>query len=281
MYAVTGASGQLGRLVLKHLFTLVPAQQIIATTRTPHDLADLAASGVDVRQADFDDPNGLPAAFAGATRLLLISTPMQRVAQHIAAIDAAVSAGVAHIVYTSGINAAPESSAIVQQVHGATEAALAASHLTWTALRNCYYAEFLPRFIGLLQDGDLVHLPPGVAKVAWVTREDCARTAAFVLAGKADLAGPHDVTGPEAVSLAEVIERWSRATGSAVASDIMPEEQLRAFVLAKGLPASLANIMVDIAIWANREGFAVTDTVERVTGSKPVPVEVAFTQAAA
>lgn len=281
MYAVSGASGQLGRLVLKHLLTLVPPHQIIATTRTPHDVADLATSGVDVRRADFTDPTGLPAAFAGVTRLLLISTPMQRVVEHTAAIDAAVSAGVSHIVYTSGINAAPTSPALVQQVHGLTEVALSASYVPWTALRNSYYAEFLPRLIDLLRDGEYVHLPPGEAKVAWVTREDCARTAAFALAGMADLTGPLDVTGPEAVSLAEAVQRWSRIAGHAVTSDIVPEEQLRAFVLAKGLPASFSTILADIAIWANREGYAVADTVERVTGSPPAPIEVAFTQATA
>ncbi|MBA3822294.1 MAG: NAD(P)H-binding protein [Ktedonobacterales bacterium] len=279
MYAVSGASGQLGRLVLKHLLTLVPAQQIVATTRTLHTIADVAASGIAVRQADFTDPRSLPTAFADVTRLLLISTPGQRAEEHTTAIAAAVRAGVTHIIYTSGINASPTSPALVQQVHGVTEAALAATSLPWTALRNSYYAEFLPRFIDLLQEGKVVHLPPGQAGVAWVTREDCARTAAFVLAGTADLRGPLDVTGPEAVSLAEVIHRWSGITGRAVTIDILPDEHVRAFVMAKGLPASFATSMVDIAIWANREGFAVTNTVEQITGRPPAPIEVVLTQA--
>src|ERR1700733_2138489 len=109
MYAVSGASGQLGRLVIKHLLTLVPANQIVAPTRNPHKLEDLAVLGVVVRKADFSDPDGLPVAFEGVTRLHIISADAigQRVEQHKAAIDAAARAGVRFIVYTSGIGADP------------------------------------------------------------------------------------------------------------------------------------------------------------------------------
>jgi len=103
MYALTRASGQLGRLVLKHLLTQVPANQVIATTRDPQKLADIAAKGVVVRHADFSDPATLAKAFEGATRLLIISTNVvgQRVEGHKAAVAGAVVAGVSHIVYTS------------------------------------------------------------------------------------------------------------------------------------------------------------------------------------
>ena len=112
MYALTGASGYLGRLVVKHLLTWVPANQVIATTRHPEQLADIAAQGVVVRYADFSDPATLPAAFAGATRLLLISTEVvgRRVAEHKAAIAGAVAAGVSHILYTSAPKADPNAS---------------------------------------------------------------------------------------------------------------------------------------------------------------------------
>ena len=112
MYALTGANGHLGRLVIKHLLTHVPADQILATTRTPEHLADLAAQGVVVRRADFTNPATLPAAFAGSTRLLIISTDTigQRVEQHKAAIEAAASVGVGHIVYTSSPHADPNAS---------------------------------------------------------------------------------------------------------------------------------------------------------------------------
>jgi len=284
MYAVSGASGQLGRLVVKHLLTLVPARQIIATTRNPAGLEDLAAQGVVVRKADFSNPASLQAAFEGVTRLLIISTDVvgQRVDLHKTAIEAAARARVSHIVYTSAIGAEPTSAEIIQREHGLTEAALAASGVKWTALRNSYYAEVLPSLIDILQDGSQVHLPEGQAKVNWVTREDCARTAAFVLAGKSDLEGPADVTGPEAVSLAEVVQRRSSISGRVTTIVVSPDKELLALAVAKGLPEPVANLMVGIAIWANRVGYAaVADTVERTTGTRPTPIDAVFTLATA
>ena len=103
MYALTGANGQLGRLALQHLLMLVPADQIIATTRNPHQFDDFETRGVVVRHADFADPATLRTAFAGVKSLLIISTNNigHRVEQHRAAVEAAALAGVRHIVYTS------------------------------------------------------------------------------------------------------------------------------------------------------------------------------------
>ena len=137
---VTGASGQLGRRVITHLVQThrVAAQNIIATTRKPEALADLAAQGVVVRSADFDDPVSLAKAFAGADRLLLISTdaldrPGRRLEQHVNAVNAAVKAGVKHVVYTSMPRPDPGSPIPFAPDHLGTEKALASSPLGWTA----------------------------------------------------------------------------------------------------------------------------------------------------
>ena len=144
---VTGASGHLGRQVVELLLD-THAGHIIATTRNPEKLADLAARGVEVRGADFDDPESLPAAFAGAERLLLISTDAadgtdRRARQHIHAVKAAEQAGVAHVLYTSLINPGPESPILIAPDHAATEQALAESALDWTVLRNNMYTDYL------------------------------------------------------------------------------------------------------------------------------------------
>ena len=146
---VTGASGQLGRRVLAHLLDTcaVPPARLIAVTRDPAKLADFAARGVEVRRGDFDDPGSLGEAFKGAGRLLLISTdaldtPGRRLAQHQAAIAAAKTAGVRHIVYTSMPN--PDGSPIpFAPDHLGTEQALALSGRGWTILRNAWYFENL------------------------------------------------------------------------------------------------------------------------------------------
>jgi NAD(P)H dehydrogenase (quinone) len=277
MYALTGANGQLGRLVIKHLLTLVPADQIIATTRKPESLADLAAQGVVVRRADFTDPTTLPTAFAGATRLLIISTDIigQRVEQHKAAIAGAVAAGVGHIVYTSAPGANPNASHPILAEHGQTEVALAASGVQWTALRNSFYAEALKDMAGLLLVNGQLLIPEGTAKHSWVTREDCARAAAGALAGKLTDLGPVDVTGPEALSFADLAQRFSSISGHTVAAQVLPEQEILAQVVAKGVPQEAAGFVVGFVSWVAREvSTTPTDTVERASGTRPSPVDV-------
>ncbi len=104
---VTGASGQFGRAAAERLITLIPPSELILTTRRPEQLADLAAKGAQVRFADFDDPASLATAFAGGTKMLLISTARagSRLQQHKNAVEAGKGAGVSHIAYTSFVNA--------------------------------------------------------------------------------------------------------------------------------------------------------------------------------
>src|SRR5215207_578206 len=140
---VSGASGHLGRQVVENLLGRVAPSSIVATTRSPERLADVAARGVIVRHADFDDDASLDAAFAGVDRALLISTdsldkPGQRVAQHRRAIKAFARAGVKHLAYTSIVN--PVGSLItLSKDHAETERALAESGLHYTVLRNNMY----------------------------------------------------------------------------------------------------------------------------------------------
>ncbi len=278
MYALTGASGHLGQLALKHLLTLVPANQIIATARDPQKLAEFAAQGVIVRRADFTDPAALPAAFEGAERLLIISTDIigQRVALHKAAIDAAVAAGVKHIVYTSAADADPNSSAPIQMDHGLTEAALAASGVAWTALRNGYYAEVLTDFqlLNTLQVGNQFLIPAGDVKPSWITREDCARSAAYVLAGRSTITGPVELTGPEALGFSDIVQRWAGVDGPALTVSVLSDEELVAQLIAKGLPEQATGMTVGLAIWLVRVGTTkVTDAVVKITGTKPTSID--------
>ena len=277
MYALTGASGHLGRLVIKHLLTYVPADQIIATTRQPEQLADLTAQGIVVRRADFADPTTLPAAFAGVERLLIISTAVvgQRVKEHKAAIEAATSAGVRHIVYTSGPYANPNASHPILAEHGQTEAALAASGVPWTALRNSFYSDQIRDYFGLLWVNGQLLIPEGSAKHSWVAREDCARAAAGTLAGNIADVGPLDVTGPEALSFADLVQRYSSLSGRSITAKALPEPEILAQVVAKGVPQDTANFVVGFVNWVAREvPTTPTDTVKRASGTEPTSVDV-------
>lgn len=277
MYALTGANGQLGRLVLKHLLTQVPAHQIIATTRDPQKLADIEALGVVVRRADFSDPETLPLAFAEATSLLIISTDAvgERVEGHKAAITGALAAGVSHIVYTSAPYADPNAAHPILADHGRTEVALAASGVRWTALRNSFYAEVLKDLVSLLLVDDHVLIPEGSSTHSWVTREDCARAAAGALLGKLNVTGSVDVTGPEALTFTDVVQHFARIAGRPVTPRVLSDDEIVAQVVAKGVPAEAAGFMVGLAGWiASGVSPAPTDIVERASGTRPSSIDV-------
>ncbi len=273
---VTGASGQLGRRVVELLLEK-GAGKIVAGTRTPEKLADLAARGVDVRHADFDDPTGLKAALAGVDRVLIISTdaihqPGQRLAQHKAAVAAAASAGVKHAVYTSMPN--PETSPVVfAPDHLGTEQALKASGMSWTILRDCWYTDFLvPTLAAAVASGKLVSAT-GQGGAPFVTREDCAQDCAAALASTDTSNRTFNITGPDLVTYAELAKLASELTGHAVTfTPVEPAERI-AQLIAAGTPEGIAKLLVSsqIAIAQGKMGTPTT-AVKELTGREPMSV---------
>ena len=254
------------------------AGKLVTTTRSPEKLSDLAARGVEVRKADFDDPTTLAAAFAGVDRLLLISTdalayPGQRIAQHKAAIDAAVAAGVKHLLYTSFVRTEPGNPAIVAADHYATEQALAASPLDWTILRNNLYSEVLlmslPQVVAM---GQLISAGNG-GKTAYVTREDCARAAAAALAIQTTGRSTLNITGPQALSDAEIAQLAGEVSGRPVQFVPVSIEDKRNGMIGAGLPPMVADIMLSFEA-ATAQGFVgdVSTAVADLTGIAPQSV---------
>jgi NAD(P)H dehydrogenase (quinone) len=270
---VTGASGHLGRRVLE-LLLAQGTRSIVATTRTPESLADFAAKGVEVRRADFDEEAGLAAAFAGVTRALLVSTdaldrPGRRLAQQRAAVRALEVAGVEHVVYTSLVGPVGSSIAIAPD-HAGTEAAIIESRMGSTILRNNLYAELLLGSLPpALASGRLVDAR-GRGKVAWVTREDCARAAAAALldgtAGRRIL----DVTGPAALDGDELAAIASEVFGRSIEHLSIPLDALVDGMVAHGMPRPIAEVYAtfDVAI-AKGELAGPSDGVQRLTGRAP------------
>jgi NAD(P)H dehydrogenase (quinone) len=274
---VTGASGQLGRRVLELLLAR-DAGPLVAVTRAPAKLADLAARGVDVRRGDFDDEAGLAAAARGASRALLISTdaldrPGHRLAQHQAAIRAFAAAGVAHVVYTSCPNPYVGSPVGVADDHRRTEEALAATGLDFTILRNNLYIDLqlhaLPRAVA---SGQLVDAR-GDGAIAWVTRDDCARAAAAALAATTGGRRTLDVTGPAAITSAELARIAADVTGRPVVHVPVALDALVAGMVASGMPEPIARLYASFDAGAARGDFATaTATVEQLTGARPQSV---------
>jgi NAD(P)H dehydrogenase (quinone) len=278
---VTGASGNLGRAVLDALLEK-KASPIVATTRDPSKLKAYADRGVEVRAASFDDPASMAKAFQGADRALLISTdaidkPGHRPAQHIAAIKAMETAGVKHVIYTS-LPDPQHSSTLIAKDHADTEAALVASKLTHTILRNNMYLHMQP-FPQALQSGEFVDAR-GSGATAFVTREDCARAAAGALAD-ATLTSREvlDVTGPEALNSDQLAALLTEIFKKPVKHVSVPTAAMKDGLMKHGLPAPIADVIVsfDIAI-SKGELARITDTVQRFSG-KPAQSVRAYLQA--
>ena len=273
---VTGASGHLGRRVVELLLEKSPGK-IGAGTRKTEKLADLAARGVEVRHADFEDPKGLEAALAGVDRVLIISTdaidrPGRRLAQHKAAVAAAASAGVKHAVYTSMPN--PETSPVVfAPDHLGTEQALKASGMSWTILRNCWYTDFLiPTLAPAVASGKLI-AATGQGGAPFVTREDCAQAAAAALASSETGNKTWNITGPDLVTYTELAKLTSELTGRSVEFVAVTADERTAQLIAAGTPEPIAKLLVSsqVAMSQGKMGTPAT-AVKELTGRAPMRV---------
>jgi NAD(P)H dehydrogenase (quinone) len=281
-FLVTGAGGQLGRRVLELLVQSKPGR-LIATTRNPDKLAEFARQGVEVRKADFGDAASLSDAFSGADRLLLVSTdelatPGKRLAQHRAAVAAAEKAGVKHVVYTSAPTTYPTSGGSLTDDHFWTEQALIGSKLDWTILRNGLYTDLLLMGLPHAVTTGQLFTATGAAGRNYVTREDCAQTAAAALL---KATGKHvlNVNGPSPVTQDEVAAVASEVTGKKVTHIAVSPDDLRKGLTGAGLPPFLVEALVAFDIDAARGYHAINaPTVQELTGRAPTSVRAFLTE---
>ncbi|KZM49229.1 SDR family oxidoreductase [Labrenzia sp. OB1] len=245
MIAVTGANGQLGRLVLKHLAALTD-EPIRALVRSPEKAQDLAGGKITVVKADYDDPATLPAALEGIDRLLLISGSEigKRTPQHAAVIDAARSAGVGFIAYTSLLNV-PGSSLVLAKEHIATEQNLGDSGIPHALLRNGWYVEnFAGAIAGALAHGAVVGAS-GDGKFAAAGREDYAEAAARIIAGSDLSTRALELAGHPAFTLGDLAAELSRQSGREIPFTNLPEEAYAGVLVQAGLPDGFAATLAD------------------------------------
>jgi NAD(P)H dehydrogenase (quinone) len=268
---ITGASGQLGSGILRHCLERVPARDLVAITRQPAKIASVAARGVDVREGDFAKP-GLEHAFRGVDRLLIIPgsdlTPDVRPRQHRGAVDAAVAAGVRHIIYISSVGVRPGPPDGILETHWATEQAVIHSGLPWTFVRMNIYTDFLADNVKrALSTG--VYAAPAGAPYAYVVRDDLAAAAAAVLTTPGHQGITYHATGPVSVTHADVAGAASRAAGKPIQFSGLSLDQWQAGLTAAGLPSML----VDVLMRSTRAGAAgafdlVTGDIERLSGRR-------------
>ena len=274
MIVITGASGQLGRLVITELLKTVPASQIVAAVRHPGKASDLAALGVELRVADYNEPATLDSAFADADRLLLISSSEvgQRVAQHRNVIDAAKRAKVGLIAYTSILHADSSPLALAAE-HQQTEALLKASGVPHVLLRNGWYTEnYLASIPPALQHGVFIG-SAGDGRIASAARADYAAAAAAVLT-RADQAGKvYELAGDEAYTLSELAAQITRQSGKTVAYQNLSQADFRAALLGAGLPEPIADLLAASDVGAAQGGlFDDSHQLSRLIGRPTTPL---------
>ncbi|CAA2106896.1 Quinone oxidoreductase 2 [Methylobacterium bullatum] len=246
---VTGASGQLGRLVIAALLERVPAGAVVAGVRSLEGEAAQALRdrGVGVRVADYARPETLADAFRGIERLLLISSSEigQRVAQHETVIAAAKAAGIGRLVYTSLLHADTSPLSLAGE-HRATEAAIAASGLPATILRNGWYTEnYTASIPGALAGGAFLG-SAGDGRIASAARADFAEAAALVLTGDGHDGRTYELAGDEAYTLADLAAELSRQTGRDIPYRDLPQSDYASLLKSFGLPDILAD---SLAAW--------------------------------
>ena len=275
--AITGASGNLGRRVTEVLLDEhgIEASDLILVTRSPDELSDVAATGAQVRFGDFDQPGSLGPAFADADKALIISTSEvgTRVPGHRAAIDAAVAAGARSIAYTSGINPSDSNPIAAMWEHRQTEDHLRATAHGWTCLRYSVFAEIL---LGgaeaALATGSHV-TNEGDGRVSYVARDDCARTAAAVLASDRHDGKIYDVTGPAGLSPDDVAALYSELGGRPVeVVHVDDETYAQGLIEHAGMSRPVAEFYASFGTGARR-GYsaAVSHAVLVLTGRAPRP----------
>ena len=238
---VTGATGRLGRLVVEQLLERCAPADLVAIVRDPGKAGEIAAKGVEVRTATYDDPASLAAAVQGLDRLLLISSSEmgKRVPQHKNVIDAARAAGVQLVVYTSAPKAAT-SSLLVAPEHKATEECLAASGLSYTVLRNNWYTEnYSQQIKDACESGEVVAAAGG-GRVASATRLDYAEGAAVVLTSDGHEGRVYELSGDHAWDFDELAATIAEASGKACAYRAVTVEDMVAVLSAAGLDAGAA-----------------------------------------
>lgn len=237
---ITGASGAFGRMATERLLTRMQPSQLVLVTRNPAGLADFAKRGATVRFGDFDKPESLRAAFAGADKLLLISTldvGERRRRQHQAAVEGAVAAGVRHVIYTSSVGIHPHSPAFVIADHLFTEELLRRSGMQFTFMRDAQYAEVITTMMA----------PPAVASGEWfssagdgcmafVSKQDCVESAVAVLTTPGHEGAVYEITGPELLSFEDCARIAAQVSGKPIRFVSISHEAMQARFDAAGVP---------------------------------------------
>lgn len=247
MIAVTGANGQLGQLVIKHLLTKTDASNIAALVRNPEQVDELNKLGVNVRKADYNEAETLNTALEGVETLLLISSSAvgSRVPQHQAVINAAEKQGIKHLVYTSILRADINPMQLAKE-HKETEKLLSESSLQTVILRNGWYTENYTQGMPAILENNAVVGVSVNGKIHSATRDDYAEAAANVLVNaQAHIGNVYELAGDNGFTLTEFAQEVAKQTNKDIAYHAMPEQEYKNLLVNVGLPEGFAGALAD------------------------------------
>ncbi len=276
--AVTGATGQLGRIIIEKLKEKVPATDIVALVRSPEKAADL---GVTARAADYTRPDTLRAALIGVDTVLLISSNEigQRAVQHGNVIEAAKAVGVGRIFYTSLLHADTSPLDLAPE-HVETESALKASGIAHTILRNGWYAENYTGSIGGAVAGGAFIGSAGGAKISAAPRLDYAEAAVAALTGTGHDGKTYELAGDNAWTLADLAAEISKQTGKAIPYKDLPAADYAAALTGFGLPDGLAAAIAGWDVGASKGAlFDDGKQLAALIGRPTTPLSVSVAEA--
>ncbi|QNL51059.1 SDR family oxidoreductase [Olivibacter sp. SDN3] len=277
---ITGATGQLGRLVVEKLKEKTPADNLIALVRSPQKAADL---GIEARVFDYGKPETLAESLLGIEQLLLISSNEigQRKAQHENVIKAAKEAGVRRMVYTSLLRADTSSLLILAEEHLATEEALKASGIAYTILRNGWYYENYTASIPTAVAGGAFIGSAGDGKISAAARADYAEVAAAVLTSEDQQGKVYELAGDDAFTLTDLAAEISRQSGKDIPYNNLPEADYAKALKGAGLPEEMATVFASFDTGASRndlydDGKQLSTLIGRPTTTLAAAVKAAL-----
>lgn len=273
--AITGATGQLGELIIQALLTHIPADNIVALVRNKTKALKLKQQNIELRHFDYDSPETLAPALIGIDKLLLISANEigRRTAQHQAVIEAAKNAKVPYIAYTSLLRANTSPLGLAQE-HRETEALIQASGLTYTFLRNNWYSEnYIAGVVQNAASGQLFSAAKD-GKISSASRTDYAEAAAIVLASTNHDNKTYELAGSENFTKLDLAKYIEKASGKKVSRIELSASDLTHGLQQAGLPKTLISVIVDADL-QTVEGamYSESKDLEQLIGRKTISVQ--------
>lgn len=273
--AITGATGQLGELVIHALLKVTPAENIIALVRNASKAKNLKAQGIELRHFDYDHPETLASALLGIDKLLLISANEigRRTPQHKAVIEAAQQARVPYIAYTSLLHADISPLGLAQE-HRETEDLIKSSGLKYTILRNNWYSENYLAALALTVENGTLYGAAGLGEISSAARQDYAQAAAKVLTSENHDDKTYELAGSQSFTLADLAQKITDASGKSVIYQNLTANEYTQALLEAGLPAGLADVIVDADVQAEKGAlFSTSQDLEKLLGHKTTTIQ--------